>query len=662
VTIGGLAWVLAGRWGKFADAAVGASGWLLAAAVVLHIASLVARSEAWHLSVHAAGGTVARRRLYRAASVGYVGNIINGELGFALRIASLRRSAREEVPRIATLAATEVPLIVVEGTLATLTCFTLVGPLGLPWWAPLAAFVLMLAISLALRRFVRRKPAGWRTGLSVLGDGAACARMAVFVALAVSGQVARNWLMLQASGIHASIFDATALLIAVSVLGALPVGPGVGAAAAVLILGEQGVVGVSAAGVLLTATGSAGALAYGAWAYVDRRWSQRSRDPVGAAASPAGGEGGFLRRHRRAVTAVLVGAAIVGFIQFVLPQVSALGPTLHRLRGADPRWLGAGVVFEALSLGGYVALFRTVFSCHGARIGWKTSYQITMAGVVATKLFAAAGAGGLALTVWALRASGLDARTVARRMLTFEFFLYGVYAGTLVVVAIGLRAGLFAGSAPWTLTVAPAILGGTAIVALLSVRALPDDFARRRRPLGGARRGQRLRARLASAPSAVRDALGIAFSLISERKPGLIGAVAYWGFDIATLWACFHAFGHPPPVAVIVVAYFVGALANALPLPGGLGGVEGGTIGALLAFGTPASLAILAVLSYRLISFWLPTVPGAAAYLQLRRTVGHWRDETEGTRRQPAPPPRGQSSAAERPSTATLADSGLRAE
>ena len=345
--------------------------------------------------------------------------------------------------------------------------------------------------------------------------------------------------------------------------------------------------------------------------------------------APSAGRGrGFLRRHGRAVTAVVGVAAIAGFIQFVVPQLSALGPTLHRLRAGNPKWLGFGVVLEALSLGGYIALFRTVFSCHGVRIGWKASYQITMAGVVATKLFAAAGAGGVALTVWALRASGLSARSVARRVLTFEFFLYGVYAGTLVVVGVGLRSGLFAGRAPWTLTIAPAVLGGTVIVVLLSMRALPNDFERRIKPLAGARRGRRLLARLASAPWAVHDALGIAFSLIRERKLWLIGAIAYWGFDIATLWTCFHAFGSPPTVAVLVMAYFVGALANALPLPGGLGGVEAGMIGAFLAFGTHGSLAILAVLSYRLISFWLPTIPGAAAYLQLRRTVGVWRDET----------------------------------
>jgi putative heme transporter len=345
-----------------------------------------------------------------------------------------------------------------------------------------------------------------------------------------------------------------------------------------------------------------------------------------------------VRRHRRAVTAVVGVAAVAGFIQFVLPQLSALGPTLHRLRAGDPKWLALGVVLEALSLGGYIALFRTVFSCHGVRIGWAASYQITMAGVVATKLFAAAGAGGVALTVWAVRASGLSARTVARRVLALEFFLYGVYAGTLAVVGIGLRSGLFPGRSPWTLTVAPAILGGAVIGVLLSMRALPNDFERRIKPLAGARRGRRLLARVASAPWAVHDALGIAFSLIKRRKPWLIGAIAYWSFDIPTLWTCFHAFGSPPTVAVIVMAYFVGTLANALPLPGGLGGVEAGMVGAFLAFGTHASLAILAVLSYRLISFWLPTLPGAAAYLQLRRTVSVWRDDTR--QRKPATSPR----------------------
>jgi uncharacterized protein (TIRG00374 family) len=93
------------------------------------------------------------------------------------------------------------------------------------------------------------------------------------------------------------------------------------------------------------------------------------------------------------------------------------------------------------------------------------------------------------------------------------------------------------------------------------------------------------------------------------------------------LWAAFHAFGHPPPIAVLVMIYFVGMLGNLLPLPGGVGGVDGGMIGACLAFGVPSSLALVSVLTYRAFAFWLPTVPGIIAYFQLRRTVARWQAE-----------------------------------
>ena len=119
---------------------------------------------------------------------------------------------------------------------------------------------------------------------------------------------------------------------------------------------------------------------------------------------------------------------------------------------------------------------------------------------------------------------------------------------------------------------------------------------------------------------------------LRRRDPALLGTVAYWGFNIAILWACFHAFGEPPPPAVLVVAYFVGLLGNLLPLPGGVGGVDGGMIGALAGFGVSTSLAVVAVISYRLLAFWLPTVPGAIAYLQLRRTVARWRVERAAER------------------------------
>jgi hypothetical protein len=104
----------------------------------------------------------------------------------------------------------------------------------------------------------------------------------------------------------------------------------------------------------------------------------------------------------------------------------------------------------------------------------------------------------------------------------------------------------------------------------------------------------------------------------------------WWGFDIAVLWACFNAFGEPPSFAIITVAYLVGMLANTLPLPGGVGGVDGGMVGALIAFGVEPELALIAVLAYRGFAFWLPIVPGALAYVGLRRTVAGWEREDAG--------------------------------
>ena len=270
--------VLAGRWGQFERAAVGAPWWALTAAAALQTLSLLSRTEAWNVCVRAAGGTVDRRRLYRAAGVGYLGNIVNGELGLAARIASLRRTAPRESPKAIVLAATEIPIVLVEITLATLFSFTLVAPLSLPWWMPLAALAVVLAVVAGLARLARRHPSGWWTGVAALSEPRARVRVAIFVVLAVCGQVARNWLMLYASGVHATVFDAAAVLIAVAALGVLPIGPGVGASAMVLILGSTGVADASAAGVLLTATGTAGALIYGGWALSDRFWARRATE------------------------------------------------------------------------------------------------------------------------------------------------------------------------------------------------------------------------------------------------------------------------------------------------------------------------------------------------------------------------------------------------
>jgi uncharacterized membrane protein YbhN (UPF0104 family) len=287
---GALVALLADRRDEFTAALSAASAWVLAATVLLQIVALVARSEAWHLTIEAAGGTVDRRVLYRASSMQVVGSVINGQLGVAARIAALRRSSPEVAPQVPTLIAAELPILAVEAMLAALASFTLVVPLGLPWWLPIVGFAVVGAASAGLRHLAVRKGRELWSGLAVLRTLNGGSRVVGFVLVAVFAQILRNWLLLRAVGVDASLFDATAVLIAVVIVGQLPVGPSVGAAAAVLILGRRGVAAAAAAGVLMTVTGTVGGLCFAAWAGADRLW---------AAARRAAHRRSALRRSRR---------------------------------------------------------------------------------------------------------------------------------------------------------------------------------------------------------------------------------------------------------------------------------------------------------------------------------------------------------------------------
>ena len=283
-----LAYVLADRRDEFGTALGAAPIGILVAATALQLLALVSRTEAWRVCVTAAGGTVGRRCLFRAASVGYVGSQLNSQVGTAARIAALRRSAPAECPRVPALVAAEVPILAIEAALAALTSFTLVGPLGLPWWLPLVLLAAALLMLAGLRRAASRWRAGLWSGIAVLRDLRGRNAVVGLVLVAVGSQIARNWLMLEAVGVDASVFDAVAVLIAMVTLSQLPVGPSVGAAAVVLILGTDGVALTAAAGVLLTATGTAGALVYASWAGIDRLWTLRIAAPkVPAIPQPA---------------------------------------------------------------------------------------------------------------------------------------------------------------------------------------------------------------------------------------------------------------------------------------------------------------------------------------------------------------------------------------
>ena len=259
---------LSGKRGQFSAALHAASPLTLLLVVGLAVTALLSRSEAWHVCVCAAGGTVSRRLLFRAAGIGYMASVVNGSLGLATRVACLRRVAPETTPAVPALIAAEVPIIAVEVALVALFSFTLVSPLGVPWWVPILAIAVMTGLAMTLHRVSQRRRLGLWAGLAVMRQGRY--RMIAFVLVGVCAQIARNWLVLNAIGLNVSVFGAIALLIAMFTLGQLPIGPSVGAAAAVLILGAHGVAGAAAAGVLLTVTGTVGSLSYAAWAIVDR--------------------------------------------------------------------------------------------------------------------------------------------------------------------------------------------------------------------------------------------------------------------------------------------------------------------------------------------------------------------------------------------------------
>jgi uncharacterized protein (TIRG00374 family) len=215
---------------------------------------------------------------------------------------------------------------------------------------------------------------------------------------------------------------------------------------------------------------------------------------------------------------------------------------------------------------------------------------------------------------------------VADTTLAFLILTYIPYIAAIIVCGLGLYFGIFPGEAPFTLTLLPAAIAAALLLIGLAMALVPTDlqrrvegFARRRGRLGRAAQ------KLANAPAAASAGMRLAFEHARSGNLALVGAALFWGFQILVLWAAFRAFGDAPPWAVLVQAFFVGMLGNLLPLPGGVGGVEGGMIGALVAFDVDSGLAVVAVLVYRAFTFWLPLVPGVIAYFQLRRTVDRWR-------------------------------------
>jgi uncharacterized membrane protein YbhN (UPF0104 family) len=312
------------------------------------------------------------------------------------------------------------------------------------------------------------------------------------------------------------------------------------------------------------------------------------------AARPA--RAGLPRPGRRQIALIaLVLAVAAAALTLTRGPAAELTQALERAFHADWAWVAAGVGFELLSFTGYVLLFWLVAGRATPAVGLRESAEVSLSGAAATRLLPTAGLGGVALTLWALARSGLAARSAVRTLLTFLVVLYAVFMAALAVAGLLLLTGAAEGAGPLPLMVVPALFGLAVIAAALR-------FGR-------------------SSGGAMGESVREAVRLVRRGDPRLIGALMWWGFDLAVLAAAFAALGAPPPAAVLVLAYFTGAIGNTIPLPGL---VAGGTTGILVAFGVDLSLALPAVLAYRAVALWLPALTGAVAIAGLRRTTARW--------------------------------------
>jgi uncharacterized membrane protein YbhN (UPF0104 family) len=305
---------------------------------------------------------------------------------------------------------------------------------------------------------------------------------------------------------------------------------------------------------------------------------------------------------RRAALPAAALAAVAAFLLIAGGPLEAFADALRRALDADPVWVVAAAAFELLSFGGYVALLWLVGGRASSRLGARESTQITLGGAAATRLLPTAGVGGAALTLWALKRSGLSTRGASRTLLAFLILLYSVFLASIAVTGTLLAEQ---GEGPLVLTALPAA-GATAgiVIALLAGAVHPTRTGR-----------------VWTAATVLGESVRDAIRHLLSGDVRLLGALAWWGFDMAVLWAMLHAFGAPPAFAIVVLAYFVGQVGNTVPIPGA---VSGGLVGVLLAFGVEPDLAIVSVLAYRAIAIWVPVPVGLASLRGLRRTMNRW--------------------------------------
>jgi uncharacterized membrane protein YbhN (UPF0104 family) len=300
------------------------------------------------------------------------------------------------------------------------------------------------------------------------------------------------------------------------------------------------------------------------------------------------------------ITLVLAGALVVGLL-LAVPGLKGVATTVSHMKA---QWVVVAVVLEVLSCASYVLVFLQVFNRAPFRVG---SYV-----ALSEEAFGAAvslgGVGSLAVGGWLMVERGSSPGQIAERSAVLFLYTSAINVITLILAGLGLFLGLPGPSNP-LLSIVPAAVGAVVLVLFLLLPRYVD------RIVGGMEAG-RLHTFLTETAVSVRDTKRLMF----HPDWRIVGAIGYLWFDIAVLFACFAAAGHVPPLAPVVLAYQIGYLSNFIPVPGGIGVLDGSMIGMLVIYGVGGTVATAATLVYHAISLWVPAVWGTIAFFLLQKS------------------------------------------
>jgi uncharacterized membrane protein YbhN (UPF0104 family) len=308
------------------------------------------------------------------------------------------------------------------------------------------------------------------------------------------------------------------------------------------------------------------------------------------------------RRLRNGLISVAVLAVLVIGLLLAVPGLRGVVDVVTDM---TPGWVVLAVALEIVSCLGYVLVFLAIFRRAPVIFGARVALT-EMAFGAAVSL---GGAGSLAVGAWLLHERDMPTGEIAERSAVLFLLTSAINLITLVGFGLGLGLGIFPGAHKPALTLLPA---GAAVVIAIFFLMLPRLTERGARARGDGRLAQLL--------------LGTATTIRATRRTLLrpnwrvLGAFAYLWCDIGVLWACFHATGHTPPLAVIVLAYQIGYLANVLPIPGNIGTLEAGFVGMFVLYGVHATRAAAAAVVYHAIALWIPAIWGTVAFIRLRRS------------------------------------------